>query len=161
MASRKDNTILTSGPAPAIEVRDLSGTPRGLTERAPVLLVFFKVSCPTCQFTLPFLERIYREKTEPVDVLLVSQDDAETTREFLSEFQITIPALIDDENANYPASNAYGLSHVPSLFLIDGERSIAGAGMGFEKHGLEGFGRLLGVQEVFRPGEYVPEFRPG
>ena len=153
--------MLTSGPAPEVEVGDLQGNRLGLTDRAPVLLVFFKVSCPTCQFTLPFLERIYREKTEAVDVVLVSQDDAETTREFLREFKVTIPALVDDEDANFPASNAYGLSHVPSLFLIDRERSIVGSGTGFDRKGIEGFGRLLGVAEVFRPGEYVPEFRPG
>jgi peroxiredoxin len=161
MAARKDNTMLTSGPAPEVEVFDLEGNRRGLPGSPPALLVFYKASCPTCQFTLPFLERIYQRKTQPVEIFLISQDDAETTREFLQEFKITIPALIDDDDANYPASNAYGLSHVPSLFLVNRERMIAGAGMGFDKKGLEGFGRLLGVEQVFRPDEYVPEFRSG
>ena len=29
-------------------------------QQGPVLLAFFKVSCPTCQYTFPFLERIHR-----------------------------------------------------------------------------------------------------
>ena len=28
--------------------------------RGPVLLVFFKISCPVCQYALPFFERLYR-----------------------------------------------------------------------------------------------------
>ena len=29
-------------------------------QRGPVLLAFFKISCPVCQFALPFVERLYQ-----------------------------------------------------------------------------------------------------
>ncbi|MDE3178984.1 MAG: hypothetical protein KGM47_04915, partial [Acidobacteriota bacterium] len=29
--------------------------------RGPLLLIFFKVSCPTSQFTVPFAERLYQQ----------------------------------------------------------------------------------------------------
>jgi peroxiredoxin len=33
---------------------------RQALERGPVIAAFFKVSCPTCQYTFPFLERLHK-----------------------------------------------------------------------------------------------------
>jgi peroxiredoxin len=86
--------------------------------RGPVVLAFFKVSCPTCQYTFPFLERLYRAyPREKVAVLGVSQDAEEGTLHFLREYGVTFPVLLDD-TATYPVSNAYGLAYVPAVFLI-------------------------------------------
>ena len=90
----------------------------------------------------------------------ISQDDAESTREFHQEFGITLPTLLDREEDNYPASNAYGLSHVPSLFLVEPDGKISLSLMGFDKKGMEKLGRRLGA-EPFAPGEYVPEWKSG
>jgi peroxiredoxin len=153
MASTKQNKMLSEGAAaPDFSLQDLTGTQRTLSQIVPVLLVFFKVSCPTCQFTFPFLERLYRRG---IPIYAISQDDAESTREFHQEFGITIPTLLDEEEKGYPASNAYGLSHVPSLFLIEPDGKISQASMGFDKRALEQLG------QPFEPGEYVPEFKSG
>jgi peroxiredoxin len=90
----------------------------------------------------------------------ISQDDTESTRGFNSEFGITLPTLLDKVDEGYPASNAYGLSNVPSIFLVQPNGRISLALMGFEKKGLEELGRELGT-EPFKPTEYVPEFRAG
>ncbi len=37
-------------------------------QRGPVLAVFFKVSCPTCQYTFPFLERIHKAYGDKKDL---------------------------------------------------------------------------------------------
>src|ERR1700689_4367421 len=50
--------------APPISLADFSGKRLSLAEtlkRGPVLAAFFKVSCPTCQFTMPFLERLHQK----------------------------------------------------------------------------------------------------
>src|SRR5438270_11522133 len=117
MASQKQNAMLAPGAtAPDFQLTDLSGRKRSLRELSagtPVLLAFFKVSCPTCQYMLPFLERIYRRKTsKDIGMYAISQDDGDSTRDFDSEFGITMPVLLDSEDAGYPASSAYGLSHV-------------------------------------------------
>jgi peroxiredoxin len=123
----------------------------------PVVLAFFKVSCPTCQFTFPFLERM---KNQQIPIYAISQDDPDSTRAFNSEYGISLPTLLDKEKEGYPASNAYGLSYVPSIILIEPDGRISQALMGFDKKGLEQLGKKLG-QEPFKPAEYVPEFKSG
>jgi peroxiredoxin len=165
VASSKQKTMLSAGDrAPEFELEDLSGERRtrsGISGGKPVLLAFFKVSCPVCHFTFPFLERMYRGRSNhETSMYAISQDDAQSTRAFHSEHGITLPTLLDKEEEGYPASNAYGLSHVPSIFLVEPDGRISQALMGFEKKGLEELGHKLG-REPFKPTEYVPEFKSG
>ena len=49
--------------APDFTLPDMDGKQFSLRQaiaRGPVVLVFFKVSCPVCQFAFPFIERIYK-----------------------------------------------------------------------------------------------------
>ena len=39
-----------------------------LLRRGPVVLAFFKISCPVCQFTFPFIERLSIVPVLPVPV---------------------------------------------------------------------------------------------
>lgn len=165
MASAKQNQTLQAGErAPDFRLKDLNGSERTLKEllpAGPVFLAFFKASCPTCQYTLPFLERIYRGLADgKARMFAISQDDAETTREFQKEFGITIPTLLDAARDRYPASNAYGLSHVPSMFLIERDGTISWSDVGFTRKELETLGGKFGVNP-FKPGERVPEMKSG
>ena len=165
MASAKENQTLTTGQhAPDFRLDDLNGGTRALSEllvEGPVFLAFFKVSCPTCQFTLPFLDRIYRgPASSGAKMFAVSQDDAEATREFHREFGISMPTLLDSARNGYPASNAYLLSYVPSMFLIERDGTISWSLVGFHKKELEALGTRLGVAP-FRPEERVPEMKSG
>jgi peroxiredoxin len=163
MASKKQQTMLSDGAlAPDFRLEDLSGKRRTLSGmRRPALLAFFKVSCPTCQYAFPFLERLHRGRAErDVEMYAISQDDRESTEAFRREFDITMPALLDKADDGYPASNAYGLSHVPSIFWIEPDGRISLALTGFEKKGMEELGRRLGT-EPFEAGEFVPEWKSG
>lgn len=165
MASAKENQTLSQGDnAPDSELEDLNGGRQKLSqlfEKSPVLLAFFKVSCPTCQFTLPFVERMHRGLAgEPPRIFAVSQDNAEATREFHREFGITMPTLLDSVHQGYPASNAYGLSHVPTMFLIEPAGSISWSSTGFYKKELEALAARFNVP-LFHPGERVPEMKSG
>jgi peroxiredoxin len=58
MATLKAGTL-----APDFTLPTMDGKKFSLSEalaRGPVLAAFFKVSCPTCQYAFPFLERIYK-----------------------------------------------------------------------------------------------------
>ncbi len=123
-----------------------------------VLLVFFKIDCPTCQLTLPFLERLHQSGR--LAVRGISQNESADTREFAKAFGLTFPILLDSAAANYPASNAYGIEIVPSLFLTSVDRTIEWTQHGFSRKGLEELGSAFQTT-VFRPGERVPEFKPG
>jgi peroxiredoxin len=125
----------------------------------PVLLVFFKVSCPTCQFALPFLERLHRSQPA-AQVFTVSQNGPADTREFNEHYGLTMPSLLDPEEGGYKVSNAYGLTHVPSLFLVEPDGRISFASDGFSRPELEALGRRFGVA-IFRPGENVPAWKAG
>src|SRR5512133_2681491 len=82
-------------------------------KRGPVVLAFFKISCPVCQYAFPFLERIYQaHRGEKVSVIGISQNDKSGTAAFMREYGVTFPVLLDNA-PRYPVSNAYGLTNVP------------------------------------------------
>jgi peroxiredoxin len=163
-------SALTAGKsAPPFSLATTSGqkvTLADALQKGPVLAAFFKVNCPTCQFTLPFLQRIY-EKYGAEDFTLwgISQNNAADSREFNQEFGIRFPVLLDD--AGFAVSNRYGLTNVPSLFLIAPDGTIQMASVGFAKEDIERIAveaaRASGkpAAAVFKPGEVVPQYKPG
>jgi peroxiredoxin len=162
MAGGKHGKLLDPGsPAPDFLLPRLDGGPVTLREilaNGPAVIAFFKTTCPVCQLTLPFLERIHKAGTLPV--YAVSQDDAEDTREFNREFGLTLPTLLDTGRSGYPASEAFGISSVPSAFLIERDGGISRVIEGWSKRDMESLGGLAGAQ-VFRQGDNVPEWKPG
>lgn len=165
MAAHHQSRMLETGArAPDLDLVDLAGRRhklRDLIANGPALLAFYKTTCPVCQLTLPFLERIHRGQAGPaVAVYAVSQDDPESTQDFNREFGVTFPTLLDTEDSGYPASNAYGISHVPSLFLVEPDGTISWTMEGFDKKALEALGTRAGVA-MFRPTDNVPAFKAG
>jgi peroxiredoxin len=152
--------MLSAGSkAPAFSLQDLEGSPHSLTEilsRGPVLLVFYKISCPTCQFTLPFLERI---ANGTLPIVAISQDDAAGTRRFQAKFG-TLVTLIDSEDEGYPAGNAFGIAYVPSLFLVEPDGTISLTSEGFVKADLEAIAARAALP-IFRARESVPAWKAG
>jgi peroxiredoxin len=138
-----------------------------LMERGPVVAAFFKISCPVCQFTFPFLERLYkRYGGDGVAFLGISQDDAKSTAKFVQEYGTTFPMALDDPNG-YMVSNAYGLTNVPTIFLIDTDGTIRVSCTGFDKKDLETIAAKLAERKnisltaLFCPDEVVPANKPG
>ena len=130
----------------------------GLANGQPaILVVFFKIDCPVCQYAFPFLERLSKGS---LPIVAVSQNDARGTSEFHQELGITIPTLLDPRG-KYPASKAYGISNVPTMFLVDPHsRRVLMSETGFAKQAFLDWGRLAGV-EPFLPDQKVPNYRPG
>ncbi len=124
----------------------------------PVLIAFFKVSCPVCQLALPFLERL--KDNGRIRIVAVSQDDARSTAEFHKAFGVTLETLLDEKAQRYPASNAFGIRQVPTCFQVEPDGTISHAWEGFSKADMEALGRRAGV-EIFRADERVPLMRPG
>jgi peroxiredoxin len=162
MAGGRQRKLLETGSrTPDLRLTRLDGGTVGLQEilaHGPAAIAFFKTTCPVCQLTLPFLERIHKGGTLPV--YAISQDDAEDTREFNREFGLTLATLLDAEGSGYPASNAFGISSVPTTFLIEGDGAISRVIEGWNKREIASLGGLAGA-EVFRQGENVPEWKAG
>jgi len=137
-----------------------------LLQRGPVVAAFFKISCPVCQFTFPFLERLcQRYGSGGASFVGISQDDARDTQKFASDYGVTFPMLTDE--AGYPVSNAYGLTNVPTIFLIDTDGTVKLSSMGFDRKDLETIAkelaerRKIALTPLFRTDEVVPDNKPG
>jgi len=153
----------TGEKAPEFELNDLTGQPFRLKDelaRGPVLVAFFKVDCPICQFTFPFLERLHRNGNGAIRFYGISQDGARATQEFNRECNLSFPTLLDEAKRGYPASNAFGISVVPSAFLIEPDGTISWVMESFRKKELEDLGTRAGTK-TFLPDERVPDYRPG
>ncbi len=163
--------VLTAGAdAPDFQLTSTDGKPFSLKEaqgKAPVVAAFFKVGCPTCQYTFPFLERVYKAyPRDRVKVIGISQDDAAATAAFMKEFGITFPVLLDD-TTKYPASNAFHLVHVPSTFVINKAGKVDLTTIGWVKDEFEQLNdivaRATGIPpaQIFKYGEQVKDFKAG
>src|SRR5271163_3444249 len=117
---RRKGLVAAGAPAPHFRLTALDAGPRSLEDvlaGGPTLLAFYKISCPVCQLTAPYLERLAANSA--IQVIGISQDDADATRGFMQRCGATFLTLLDLSSENYPASNAYGISSVPSLFLLE------------------------------------------
>lgn len=147
--------------APEFRLARLDGGEAGLHEliaNGPVLLAFFKISCPVCQMTFPFLDRLHTPGRLPV--YGVSQNGEEDTRDFNRRFGVGFPTLLDREENGFAASNAFGISTVPSMFLIERDGTISRVIEGWVKQDIESLAALAGVAP-FREGEDVPAWKAG
>jgi peroxiredoxin len=127
--------------------------------------------------TFPFLERLHAAGA--VRIFGISQNDAADTGEFNQEFGVTFPTLLDSEDNDFPASNAYGISSVPTMFLVEPfpaqfspSPPILAKSGGVISHVIEGWSKkeiealagpavALAGSSLFRPGDYVPEWKAG
>lgn len=156
-------------PAPRFTLPGVDGKQNSLDEalkKGPVLAAFYKVSCPVCQFTLPFLERMHQSYGDAkVTFWGVSQDNPQDTKDFSAEYGVNFPSLIDANG--YKATKSFALTNVPSVFLIQPDGKVHTASIGFSKKDLEAMAAEIAKasgktpQPLFRQGENVPAFKPG
>ena len=99
-------------------------------------------------------------KGPALQIFGISQDDPESTREFVDEFGVTFPILFDSAETDYPASNAFHIGHVPSVFLIEPDGMISWTMEGFDEQALEALGVRAGVV-TFTERDRVPAFKAG
>lgn len=162
MFGQKSKVVVPAGEqAPAFELSNLGGGKETLGEvlkKGPALFAFYKVSCPVCQLIAPYLERL--AASPEMQVIGISQDDSSSTEGFNQRFGVTFPILLDQSVEGYPASNAYGISAVPTLFLVGTDGTVAKSFAGFSKRDIEELGERAGV-EVFRQDDNVPEWKAG
>ncbi|HEX5227806.1 MAG TPA: TlpA disulfide reductase family protein [Bryobacteraceae bacterium] len=162
MFGRKKKALAAAGTqAPGFQLKGVDGSAQTLQEilkRGPALVAFYKISCPVCQMTAPYLERL--SANDSIQVIGVSQDDAAGTSGFMQRFGVTFQTLLDQGSEGYPASNAYGIASVPSMFLIEQDGTIARAIHGFSKRDFEEIGARAGVSP-FGPQDHVPEWKAG
>ena len=135
-------------------------------ENPQTVLVFYKQSCQTCLFLLPFLNDFYRRLPHPVNnLLLISQDSPEESREFARRMSLVPPIAID--YPEYIYSKYFDFTAVPAIFLISSEGNILQRSEGFWKEEfvdiLESWKRAnrFDAVPVFDNPEKIPLLKPG
>lgn|SRR5574341_472512 len=159
----------TGTKAPDFKLTATDGKSYSLKEKLStdlILIAFFKINCPTCQFIFPFLEKIHKNYAVKGFTLWgISQNNQAETLQFAREYKISFPMLLDQNN--YQVSYAYGITVVPTVFLIDKNHEILFVSEGFAKEDLE---KLSGdiaekvgntVIDIFAGESDVPAFKAG
>ena len=130
------------------------------------LYAVFKTTCPVCELTWPYLERIRQIGAGGgLTILAVSQDDPGKTRAFGARLGTSLPTAFDPEP--WKASDALGITNVPTLFRVGASGKIEETIVGFDRRGMESLARraasLAGkpYAELFRANEQVPAIKPG
>jgi peroxiredoxin len=149
--------IATGALAPHFTLLGLDGRDYSLPgDQAgqPLLLVFFRVSCNTCDVAFPYINRLRREYPDGWQLWAISQDDPQRTAAYRDRFDITAPVLIDA-----PAlvvSLLYDPPSTPSFFLVGPNGRVDFTLEGFDKTDLNEISRRIAAYVGASPVEIAP-----
>ncbi len=156
--------LSTGDHAPDFDLRAANGERYSLDDKL-TLAIFFKTSCPTCQYAWPFYERLYKAYSRAgLEVWGISQHDREKTRQYAEKYKATFPHLIDE---GWKVSRRYDPEFVPTGFLIGANRMIVETLVSWNREELNRLSQSIASQlhvqsqEIFKPGEDVVIFKPG
>ncbi|MCS7197042.1 MAG: TlpA family protein disulfide reductase [Aquificaceae bacterium] len=151
--------------APNFELSDIEGnfySPERVHGKK--LLVFYKTTCPTCQLTLPFVEKLYQLYRNHVSVWGIVQDPEQEAFKFAQKYNLNFPQLID--YPGYEVSMEYRVQVVPTLYLVEEGGGVEFVSNSFVKADLKKLNELLASFAGIPPldlfaGQSVPEQKPG
>jgi peroxiredoxin len=152
-----------SNQAPQFTLHRIDGSDWRLAAGRPALLVFFETDCPTCQLTIPYLNKLARALGDKASVVGISQDGETPTRELIERLPIEFPVVLD---RGLNVSRQYDPQAVPTLFLIDAGK-IARTSVAFDKAELNAIAaemcRTAGIEPLMLAGEHdgAPATKPG
>jgi len=90
---------------------------RGVSfDGGPVLVAFYKVTCPVCQMAAPVVDAI--AAAVPGRVVGVGQDPPAKLAAFAADHGMSSVPAVEDPPP-YVASDAYEIASVPTLFLVN------------------------------------------
>jgi len=150
--------------APSFSLSELGGEICQLGLNKPALLIFFETDCPTCQLTIPYINRLAQALDGKADVIGISQDGEAATRELVERAPIKFTVLLDRDLS---ASREYDPQAVPTLFLIDASGKIARTSVAFDKAELNAIAadmlNSVGAEPFELAGrrDGAPETKPG
>ncbi|MDQ6852254.1 MAG: TlpA family protein disulfide reductase [Actinomycetota bacterium] len=144
--------------APAIDLPDASsGEPVVDPWRAgPVVLAFFKTTCPVCQMAAPKVQAL---ADAGIRVVAVGEDPPPAIRSYADRYGQKVTTLT--EPAPYPASDAFGIDTVPTLFLVDGDGTVRDAVVSWDRDAWNRLAESAGGAPVSDESDGLPPFRPG
>jgi len=121
--------------APPFANPDLAGRhvlSRDYLGRGWLIVDFFATDCEGCKKELPILERLQREFGPRLPILVLATDPAgqAVMEAYFRASPTTLTVLLDRYHS---AVRRYGVSEIPSLFLIDPAGVVALKQVGFQE----------------------------
>ncbi len=115
-------------PAPELDLVDLSGDSVSLDDLAGqvVFVNHWATWCPPCRAEMPELEAYYQAHREEGFTLVAinAGEPAEDVKPFVEELDLSFPVWVDPQGE---AMRAFGVSGLPTSFVIDGSGTIVQA----------------------------------
>ena len=154
--------------APHFTLLSLTGREYSLPNdrgEGPLLLVFFRVKCATCDVAYPYINRLQEAYPSGWQLWSVCQDDPERAAEYAGRFALNHAVLLD--GAELEVSRLYDPPSTPALYLVGRDGRIEFTSEGFAKDDLNELGRriagLAGAEavEVAPADDGSPALKPG
>jgi peroxiredoxin len=132
--TEKVHALLVEGSAfPDFSQKDTGGTLRSPSAfKGKVLLIdFWATWCGPCVKELPNVLKIYeKHHPEGFEVIGVSLDrEPEKLLSYIKEHELPWPQILDERESDDALAVKYGVSAIPSTFLIDRQGRIIGVGL--------------------------------
>ena len=117
-----------SGPAPMIDAELMTGQAVNLADYRgkPVLVHFWATWCPVCKYENEGIDAI----AEDYQVITVASwsEDRSAVQVFMREHSLSMPVIVDEDGE---WARLYGVSGVPTSFIIDDQGTIRFRERGF------------------------------
>ena len=131
--------------APDFELENLAGGKTKLSSYRGkvVFLNFWATWCPPCRAEMPSMQALYEELgNDHFEIVGIDlQESRRTVQDFVNEYELTFPILLDSTGA---VGATYGARSIPTTFLIDRDGNAIGFLVGSRSwEGIE-------VESIFR-----------
>ena len=153
-------------PFPSIALRDETGAPAA-SPNGETLYAVFKTTCPTCELAWPYLERIRRigDGGGPPSSWPSRRMIRRNPGAFAERLGTRLETAYDPSPWN--ASDALGVTNVPTIFRVGADGVIAETVVGFDRERFRALARRAAAlagkppTELFLPSDDAPPIKPG
>jgi hypothetical protein len=129
----------------------------------PVGLLFYKVTCPTCQVVAPVMRHF--DRAFPGRVIGIGQDPEPDLARFAATYDMGIGSI--EDAPPYEISDAYAVASVPTFYLVGDDGRVAEAVGAWDRAGFNRVATTIAHRTgsapvvVSTPDDGLPEFKPG
>ena len=120
------------------------------------VVAFFKVTCPVCQLVAPKLQALAEAGAR---VTAIGQDPAPALIAYAQRHGQQVPTVT--EPPPYRVSNAYGITAVPTVFLVGQDGIVKETVAGWDRAKWNHLAATVGAPPLSADGDGLPLYRPG
>ncbi|WP_377891481.1 redoxin domain-containing protein [Alkalihalobacillus sp. R86527] len=121
VSAQVEEGIQNGNLAPDFSLETLSGDKVKLSDYRGkvVFLNFWATWCPPCKAEMPHMQDFYEENSDQVEIVAVnitSNDSVASVEEFVKQYHLTFPVLLDLEGEQ---SEKFATITIPTTYIID------------------------------------------